>query len=229
VNEFVEECRSEWKRLGVPDPVANEMAADLEADLEEAETEGVSAEEVLGSGAYDPRSFATAWAAERGVVPRTPPNAHGFPRRARTVAVIGVFALIAVIGGVLVIVESSSGPTRLALTPGPAAISPDGRTIAYLRPGVVQLPAPPPGDLSITVDGTRLPGSVWISPVNTLREPATRIVSVDINDSGVDARSIGWVLLTVGLAGVVPLTMFSLWFGPGRRSRRLTAGTNLHD
>ena len=34
--EFVEECRQEWKRLRVPDPVANEMAADLEADLKEA-------------------------------------------------------------------------------------------------------------------------------------------------------------------------------------------------
>ena len=37
MNEFVEECRREWNRLGVPDPVANEMAAELEADLEEAE------------------------------------------------------------------------------------------------------------------------------------------------------------------------------------------------
>ena len=48
MNEFVEECRREWRRLGVPDPVANEMAADLAADLEEAEAEGCSAEEVLG-------------------------------------------------------------------------------------------------------------------------------------------------------------------------------------
>jgi hypothetical protein len=36
VTEFVDECRSEWKRLGVPDAVANEMAADLAADLQEA-------------------------------------------------------------------------------------------------------------------------------------------------------------------------------------------------
>ena len=33
MSQFVEECRREWKRLGVPDPVANEMAADLAADL----------------------------------------------------------------------------------------------------------------------------------------------------------------------------------------------------
>jgi hypothetical protein len=44
--EFVEECRREWRRLGVPDPIANEMAADLAADIEEAEAEGGSAEDV---------------------------------------------------------------------------------------------------------------------------------------------------------------------------------------
>jgi hypothetical protein len=34
---FVEECQKEWKRLGVSQATANEMAADLEADLAEAE------------------------------------------------------------------------------------------------------------------------------------------------------------------------------------------------
>ena len=67
--EFVEECRKEWKRLRVPDPIANEMAADLEVDLREADADGASAEEVLGSAAFDPRSFAAAWASARGVVP----------------------------------------------------------------------------------------------------------------------------------------------------------------
>jgi hypothetical protein len=43
VNEFIEECRREWRRLGVPDPIANEMAADLVADIEEAESEGGTA------------------------------------------------------------------------------------------------------------------------------------------------------------------------------------------
>lgn len=76
MSEFVEECRREWKRLRVPDPVANEMAADLEADLAEAEAEGDSAEQVLGSGAFDPRSFAASWAAARGVAaPPTEPAA----------------------------------------------------------------------------------------------------------------------------------------------------------
>jgi hypothetical protein len=65
--EFVEECRREWKRLGVPDPIANEMAIDLTADIEEAEAEGGSAEDVLGNSVFDPRRFAASWASARGV------------------------------------------------------------------------------------------------------------------------------------------------------------------
>ena len=71
--EFVEECRREWKRLGVPDPIANEMALDLTADIEEAEADGGSAEDVLGNSLFDPRRFAAAWASARGVTaPPTP-------------------------------------------------------------------------------------------------------------------------------------------------------------
>jgi len=69
VSEFIDECRREWRRLGVPEPAANEMAADLAADLEEAAQDGVAAEQVLGSGAFDPRAFAASWASERGLVP----------------------------------------------------------------------------------------------------------------------------------------------------------------
>ena len=68
MSSFVEQCRREWSRLGVPEAEANEMAADLEADLAEAKMEGVSAEEVLGNGYFDPRSFAASWAAARGFV-----------------------------------------------------------------------------------------------------------------------------------------------------------------
>ncbi|MGA2519506.1 MAG: hypothetical protein ABSG81_01660 [Acidimicrobiales bacterium] len=67
MNEYVEECRREWRFLGVPDPVANEMAADLMADLDEARSEGATAEDVLGNSAFDPRSFAASWAVARGV------------------------------------------------------------------------------------------------------------------------------------------------------------------
>jgi hypothetical protein len=95
VNEFVEECRREWKRLRVPDPIANEMAADLEADLKEAEAEGASPEEVLGSGAFDPRSFAASWAAERGVAEPTAATVSQPAPRARLHRRLGVLAALA--------------------------------------------------------------------------------------------------------------------------------------
>jgi hypothetical protein len=205
VNEFVEECRSEWKRLGVPDPVASEMAAELSADLEEAEAEGVSAEEVLGHGAFDPRSFATSWAFERGVVHRKLLNGHGFPRRSLMAAAIGVFALIAVIGGALVIVASQSSPTRLALT------APDGRQV-LVDPAQADVWVPPPPLVAVQrIEPRSLPAS---APLALLAD-RSQIVVADSNDSGMDTRTVGWVLLTVGLAGVVPLTMFGLWFGLG--------------
>ena len=209
MNELVEECRREWKRLGVPDPVANEMAAELEADLAEAEAEGVSAEEVLGAGAVDPPAFAAAWAAERGVVERTSPNGHGPPRRARLAAAIGALVLMAVSGGVLVVPGDEGGSgAEVYSRSNVAALSPDGRQ------AVVWIAAPPPGDLSIAVDAPSLP--------IMLPAPAPRIVAVDINDSGGDTRTVGWVLLAVGLAGVVQLTMFWLWAGAVPRSRRRT-------
>jgi hypothetical protein len=87
-----------------------------------------------------------------------------------------------------------------------AALSPDGRQ------AVVWLAAPPPGDVSIVVDGA--------PPLMRLPAPAPRIVTVDLDDSGGDTRAVGWVLLAVGLAGVVQLTMFWLWAGAGPWSRR---------
>jgi hypothetical protein len=66
MSTFVEECRQEWKRLGVPDLLADEMASDLEVDLAEARADGVPAAEILGES--DPHRFAAAWASERGLV-----------------------------------------------------------------------------------------------------------------------------------------------------------------
>lgn len=111
MNEFVEECRREWKRLGVPDPVANEMAADLEADLAEAAADGASPEEVLGPAAFDPRSFAASWAAERGLVRPAP-----VLRRRIPVALVG-FVALAIVGLVLVVVT----PTRTTRVAVPVA------------------------------------------------------------------------------------------------------------
>jgi len=53
---FVDDCRREWKRLRVSDAVANEMAAELTADLEEAASEGASPEDVLGYADRAPAS-----------------------------------------------------------------------------------------------------------------------------------------------------------------------------
>jgi len=104
MSDFVEECRREWKRLGVPDPVANEMAADLESDLKEAEAEGASAEEVLGSGAFDPRSFAASWATERRVIQPSretwEPSRLAAEKPARR---SGMFGALAVSGFVVII------------------------------------------------------------------------------------------------------------------------------
>ncbi len=105
-NDFVEECRREWRRLRVSDRVANEMAADLKADLDEAEAEGASPEAVLGSEAFDPRSFAASWAAERGVVGPPPTRVDRLPRRSRLLAGVGVSALVALIGVALVSVRA---------------------------------------------------------------------------------------------------------------------------
>jgi hypothetical protein len=68
---YVEECRQEWKRLGVPDLLAEEMATELESDLAEAQADGVSATEILGES--DPRRFAANWASERGLVSEPAP------------------------------------------------------------------------------------------------------------------------------------------------------------
>jgi hypothetical protein len=78
------------------------MSGDLKADLEEAEAEGASAEQVLGHGAADARSFAASWAAERGVVP--PPRLTGRrPMRQLVPAALAALAVIAAVGAALTI------------------------------------------------------------------------------------------------------------------------------
>src|SRR5215471_21489433 len=91
---YVEECRREWKRLGVPDLLAEEMATELEADLAEAEADGVAAAEMLGES-Y-PRRFAATWARERGLVAEPQP-----PKKKRriwiwVVATLAFFVLVMV-------------------------------------------------------------------------------------------------------------------------------------
>jgi len=111
MSDFVEQCRREWRRLGVPDPLAEEMAADLASDLGEAEAEGVSAEELLGSSVFDPRSFAASWAAERGIIPEPPTRANARRRPLVLVAFTALAAVTVIITALLL----ATGEPRVSL------------------------------------------------------------------------------------------------------------------
>jgi hypothetical protein len=112
MSDFVGQCRQEWKRLGVPDLLAEEMAADLASDLSDAEADGLSAEEFLGGTASDPRSFAASWAAERGVIPEAPlrDNARRRPLALMTFTALAAIALI--VAGLLLL----TGEPKVTLT-----------------------------------------------------------------------------------------------------------------
>jgi hypothetical protein len=135
MNDFVEQCRREWKRLGVPDPLAEEMATDLALDLAEAEAEGVSTEEFLGRSAFDPRSFAAGWAAERGIVPepadrgnarRTPPVLVAFTALA-AIALLVAALLLATGEPRVKLVTSRAAPPRLVSPPAGFVVPPGAR------------------------------------------------------------------------------------------------------
>jgi hypothetical protein len=177
VNAFVEECRSEWRRLGVPDAVANEMASELDADLRDAEADGLAPEEVLGDGVFDARSFAVAWASERGVVPA--PAAP--PRRARrtlVAAVIGALALVALFAGIAVLTGRETTQVSIA--------SP--RT--FFAPRLVK-PVPNPN----------APG-LWFIPVHGKVLAPLKPIPAGLVRSGVDLQPVGWILVALGLAGI---------------------------
>ena len=140
MSDFVEQCRGEWRRLGVPDPLADEMAADLASDLREAEADGVSAEEFLGSSAFDPRSFAASWAAERGIIP-DPPSRANARRRPRGLVVFTTLAALALVVAALLLATGEpkvSVVTRTAAAPHfvgppPASSVPPGSSALVLH------------------------------------------------------------------------------------------------
>ncbi len=143
MNDFVEQCRLEWGRLGVPDPLAQEMAADLAADLKEAEAEGVSLDDVVGPDASDPRSFAAHWAAERGIIPEPsgPGNTHRKPLALVTFTALAALALV-VSALLLATGEPKVALKTSAATPPPLPVPPSAR---YLPPGhLVQASAAAP-------------------------------------------------------------------------------------
>jgi hypothetical protein len=178
MNGFVDECRREWRRLGVPSDVANEMAEELGADLQEG-----TPEEVLVGDAGDARSFARDWAAERGVIPRR--------RRSRLPAALAVLALIpTVIGTVLLLTddtsESASTPAlgfTMLVVPNPDQLP---------RRVILKAPAPDPS----------MPPALPISVRTDLVTERLRVVARDE-----DSNTVGSVLLIAGLAVLVPLTL----------------------
>jgi hypothetical protein len=201
VNKFVEQCRREWKRLRVPDQVADEMAADLTADLKEAEADGASVEEVLGSGASDPRSFAASWAAERGVVP--PPRAPArLPRTALVLAAIAALTLVTAIGAALVIFASPDASAS---------------TTAIRVPGEMRGPRAPAGWPTVRL----APSPAYTSPQTVsgvwIQYDGRGVLLAEQDGSGVEINRVGSILLVVGLVGIVPSMLFLLWSSRARR------------
>jgi hypothetical protein len=183
MSKFVDACAKEWKRLGVPESASNEMAADLAADLAEAEAEGVSPEEVLGNGVFDPKSFAASWAIARGFARRIP-RGFGTTRRPRwTVALSAAASVLALLLGLLILV--GTGVQRSAVVQiVQRSVKALGRGRIFITPHRVILPGPPfigPG------------GRVFIAP-----PPPFHLL--------------GWILLLVGLIGIgVTLWLWKPW------------------
>lgn len=123
MNDFVDECRREWKRLGVPEPVANEMAVDLTADIADAEADGGSAESVLGDGFFDARRFAASWAGARGVISVEAPAPDRSHRRPAALILVLV-ATVSALGALVLAIgrhSSSSSITSPGFPPHPLA------------------------------------------------------------------------------------------------------------
>ena len=213
MSSFVEECRVVWRRLGVPDPVANEMAADLTADLEEAEAEGGSLEDVLGNSAFDASGFATAWAQERGVAsasepagPVGPEGVTGAGRWARSagpgrrrppmaVVLTGLFGILALGLGLAVLAGDRRASfamvaQRVAAGPLPFRAGGPGNIIA--APGNIRVFGPGPGFFMHA-------GGVGFGPA---------------------PLAVGLILLVVGLVGVG----LALWYWAPWSGRRLRRG-----
>jgi hypothetical protein len=171
------------------------MAADREADLEEPESEGAPPEEVLGSGASDPRAFAASWAAERAVIP--PPRLTArLPKRSLMLAAIATLTVITAIGAALVIFASprAAAPTAAIRVP-PEFAAP--RAPAAMAP--VRVPPTP------IFRAPRAPLAVWI------KADGRGVVLARTNGSGVEINKVGSILLVVGIAGVILSMPLLFW------------------
>jgi hypothetical protein len=180
VNDFVNECRREWKRLGVPRSIANDMSAELGADLAEAD----SARDLLGDRASDPRRFAREWARERGIVPRR--------RGSRIAAALAVLALVPTIVGAVLLYSGSDSPTsatRIALvSPKSEAVTvwfPEPRTAASIQVMTAQ----------------------YARDKAALRLQGDRLIA---QDNGNRSNTPALALMIAGLAVLLPSTLLAL-------------------
>jgi hypothetical protein len=172
-NTFVEDCRREWKRLGVPEQVAEEMATELRTDLAEAAADGVAPEELLGKSAFDARGFAASWAAERGVSAKAPPKASQLRGRLAFLAVL-IAAAIAIAGGVLLASASTSPRAARVALGSPFFVPPRTVAVTYVN-GVVSVKGP-----------------TW----GVIPYPA-------VSGTGSGKRTAGLILLSIGLASLI--------------------------
>lgn len=166
MNDFVERCLREWRRIGVPEAAANEMAADLDADLRDAAADDVAPEEVLGNGIFDAASFARSWAAARGLIP--PAHIPVARNEGRRIGAI-VLAVLAVLGaGFLALAifhptAQAVAVKRPAFLPSPAGPHP---TFLFPPSGVVEQHASISAPLGIFAFGlvafALLAGGAWI-------------------------------------------------------------------
>jgi hypothetical protein len=101
----------------VPEIEANEMAADLEADLADAQADGASPEEVLGNGYFDAKSFAASWAIARGVVSVAPVDRGTIRIRSLVLALGALVGAVVAVVGLLILVRPRSGSQAIAAAP----------------------------------------------------------------------------------------------------------------
>jgi hypothetical protein len=167
------------------------MAAELAADLKEAEAEGVSADDLLGNAVTDPRSFAASWADERGVIPLSRSTAR-LPTRSLMLAAIVVLTVTTAIGAALVLFASPH-----ASAPAPRAALIRVLPIPGAAPTAVRVPAPAP----ISADAS---GTVWVGGDGGVTLAQT-------SGSGVEIHTVGSILLIVGIVGVIASLLVLLW------------------
>jgi hypothetical protein len=128
------------------------MAADLAADLDEAEAEGGSAEDVLGNSAFDPRRFASAWAVARGVT--GPPTRERWPlwRPPLAIVLTAVLGVLAIVAALALL--GGHGSSSIAIATRRIIAGPGSNRIVGPGRGRIVTPGP----FGLPFNGTQIAG-----------------------------------------------------------------------